>query len=95
MLSIQNEQEWTSFCLKVLKNKDLAKDSRFINNSLRVQYRDTLKKIICDPFADSTAIETVTQLDQQALPMQLSTTCKRFGTTHNCVLEVTGQRLIP
>jgi crotonobetainyl-CoA:carnitine CoA-transferase CaiB-like acyl-CoA transferase len=67
MLGIQNEREWSSFCEQVLGNKDLAKDSRFMNNSLRAQNRDVLKKMICDSFANSTAMETVNRLDRAGI----------------------------
>lgn len=67
MLGIQNEREWANFCEHVLENKDLANDARFMNNSLRSQHRDTLKKIICESFAKSTAKETVARLDRAGI----------------------------
>jgi crotonobetainyl-CoA:carnitine CoA-transferase CaiB-like acyl-CoA transferase len=67
MLGIQNEREWANFCEHVLENKDLANDARFMNNSLRSQHRDTLKKIIYESFAKSTAKETVARLDRAGI----------------------------
>jgi crotonobetainyl-CoA:carnitine CoA-transferase CaiB-like acyl-CoA transferase len=67
MLGIQNEREWVSFCVHVLENKNLAMDTRFLNNGLRVQHRDALKKIICDAFANLTAMETVARLDRAGI----------------------------
>jgi crotonobetainyl-CoA:carnitine CoA-transferase CaiB-like acyl-CoA transferase len=67
MLGIQNEREWISFCVQVLENKNLAMDTRFVNNGLRVQHRDALKKIICDAFANLTAMETVARLDRAGI----------------------------
>jgi crotonobetainyl-CoA:carnitine CoA-transferase CaiB-like acyl-CoA transferase len=67
MLGIQNEREWVSFCVHVLENKNLAMDTRFVNNGLRVQHRDALKKIICDAFANLTARETVARLDRAGI----------------------------
>ena len=67
MLGIQNEREWTSFCIQVLENEDLVNDTRFMNNTLRSQHRDALKKIICDSFANSTAPEVIALLNRAGI----------------------------
>jgi len=67
MLGIQNEREWTSFCDKVLGQLELAKDERFVSNSLRVQNRDALKSIICEVFALRTAEDVLVLLDKAAI----------------------------
>ncbi|OBT42158.1 hypothetical protein VE00_08314 [Pseudogymnoascus sp. WSF 3629] len=63
MLGIQNEREWAIFCREVLHNKNLATDARFSNNTLRVQHRDELKRIICDAFSTLSAEQVVEHLD--------------------------------
>ncbi|OBT82781.1 hypothetical protein VE02_09276 [Pseudogymnoascus sp. 03VT05] len=63
MLGIQNEREWAIFCREVLHNPNLATDARFSNNSLRVQHRDELKRIICDAFSTLSAEQVIEHLD--------------------------------
>lgn len=63
MLGIQNEREWAIFCREVLRDSNLATDSRFSSNSLRVKNRDELKRIICDAFSTSNANQVVEQLE--------------------------------
>lgn len=67
MLGIQNEREWASFCDKILGQLGLAKDERFVSNSLRVQNRDALKSIICEVFALRTAEDVLVLLDEAAI----------------------------
>ncbi|KZL66383.1 CaiB/BaiF family enzyme (CoA-transferase family III) [Colletotrichum tofieldiae] len=63
MLGVQNEREWANFCRDVLGDETLAKDPRFVSNTLRVKNRDELKKIICNIFARSSAEEVLEKLD--------------------------------
>ena len=42
ILSIQNEREWARFCSEVLKNADLAVETEFSSNNIRVKNRDAL-----------------------------------------------------
>lgn len=67
MLGIQNEREWANFCDKVLGHPELAEDERFVNNSLRVQNRDSLKDIICEVFVSQTAEDVLVLLDEAAI----------------------------
>jgi crotonobetainyl-CoA:carnitine CoA-transferase CaiB-like acyl-CoA transferase len=67
MLGIQNEREWAKFCTLVLSQPDLTTDTRFSNNSLRVQNRDALKEIIHKSFANITAEEATRRLDEAAI----------------------------
>jgi crotonobetainyl-CoA:carnitine CoA-transferase CaiB-like acyl-CoA transferase len=67
MLGIQNEREWVIFCRELLHDQDLATDSRFSNNSLRVQNRDSLKEIICQAFSKFTAEDAVERLDSAGI----------------------------
>ncbi|WDK18521.1 CoA-transferase family III [Colletotrichum graminicola] len=63
MLGVQNEREWANLCRHVLNDETLAKDPRFVSNSLRVKNRDDLKNIICDVFARLLADEVLKKLD--------------------------------
>lgn len=67
MLGIQNEREWASFCEVVLRDPAVATDARFVNNSLRSQNRDALKRLICGVFAGLTAPETTARLDEASI----------------------------
>ena len=67
MLGIQNEREWQNFCTGVLSQPDLATDSRFSSNSLRVQNRDVLKATIHNVFSNFTADETITRLEEASI----------------------------
>ncbi|KAK5629772.1 hypothetical protein RRF57_005487 [Xylaria bambusicola] len=64
LFGIQNEREWAKLCTDVLELPDLATDPLFINNSLRVQNRDELRKIICDSFSNLSAAEIIHRLDK-------------------------------
>ena len=50
-LGIQNEREWATFCDRVLELPDLAEDTRFGSNSLRVQNTEALDALIGERFA--------------------------------------------
>ncbi|KAF1816897.1 CoA-transferase family III [Eremomyces bilateralis CBS 781.70] len=67
MLGIQNEREWTTFCVQLLDNADLVKDPRFCNNSQRTENRTELRDIIYDAFSKLTAAEAVAQLDSAGI----------------------------
>ncbi|KAJ5298084.1 hypothetical protein PENANT_c039G02108 [Penicillium antarcticum] len=67
MLGIQNEREWQSFCAGVLSQPDLATDSRFSSNPLRVQNRDALKNAIQDVFSKLTSEETIARLEEASI----------------------------
>lgn len=59
-LGIQNEREWATFCSKVLGRPDLATDSRFSSNSLRVANRPELHDAINAVLEDA-GTEAVTE----------------------------------
>ncbi|KAF9870745.1 l-carnitine dehydratase bile acid-inducible protein f [Colletotrichum karsti] len=67
MFGVQNEREWVNLCRGVLGNEALAKDPRFVSNTLRTKNRDELKKIICGVFANFSAEEVLQKLDQAAI----------------------------
>ena len=46
MIAIQNEREWKRFCSEVLEYEIHPEDQQFARNSLRVQNRETLNRII-------------------------------------------------
>jgi crotonobetainyl-CoA:carnitine CoA-transferase CaiB-like acyl-CoA transferase len=64
MLGVQNEGEWARLCVDVLENPDLVTDARFMNNSLRSEYRKELRQIICDTFANISAEDVLLRLDR-------------------------------
>ncbi|KAJ1335462.1 itaconate CoA-transferase [Microdochium nivale] len=63
MLGVQNEREWVNLCSIVLEDADIAKDSRFINNTARNEHRADVKKIILGKFATLSADEVLARLD--------------------------------
>ncbi len=63
MLGLQNEREWIVFCEKVLRQPDLATDSRYASNSKRSAAREELRGAIVDVFSKLTAAEVVERLD--------------------------------
>ncbi|EXJ79576.1 alpha-methylacyl-CoA racemase [Capronia epimyces CBS 606.96] len=67
MLGIQNEREWAKFCAVVLQDPGLALDPRFANNSLRVQHRDELRRLICAALAQYSVPEAVAKLDEASI----------------------------
>jgi itaconate CoA-transferase len=64
MLGLQNEREWTSFCVTVLQQPTLATDERFKANALRVAHRDELRGIILQTLSQLTAEQLMERLEQ-------------------------------
>jgi itaconate CoA-transferase len=64
MLGLQNEREWKVFCEQVLQDAALASDARFSSNSRRHEHRDELRSLILKMFADMTAEQVLSRLDQ-------------------------------
>jgi len=62
-LAIQNPREWTRLCADVLKRPELATDSRFATNPLRVTNRDALDQAIATVAGGLTATELIARLD--------------------------------
>lgn len=50
-IGIQNSREWKTFCVRVLNRPELVDDPRFRTNSLRVENRDELKRLIGEAIA--------------------------------------------
>ncbi|OAA64093.1 L-carnitine dehydratase/bile acid-inducible protein F [Akanthomyces lecanii RCEF 1005] len=63
MFGVQNEREWLLLCRDVLGDESIAKDERFISNSLRSQNREPLRAIICDKLSKHSAAEVLEKLD--------------------------------
>jgi crotonobetainyl-CoA:carnitine CoA-transferase CaiB-like acyl-CoA transferase len=63
MLGLQNEREWTVFCVEVLRQPALAADARFAGNARRVAARDALREIIAEAFAELSAAQVVERLE--------------------------------
>ncbi|MFW1759976.1 CaiB/BaiF CoA transferase family protein [Acinetobacter calcoaceticus] len=64
MLGIQNEREWQAFCEIVLEHAEIAVQAEFINNTLRVKNRESLRNIIIDKFSHLTRDEVLVRLDR-------------------------------
>ena len=63
LFGLQNEREWASFCEKVLRMPELAKESRFSSNSRRTEARPELQEIIDGVFSKLTASEVIGLLE--------------------------------
>ena len=62
-LGIQNEREWVIFCNQVLDVPDLATDSRFVTNSLRVEHLGDLTAEVTRAFSCVSAAEVINRLE--------------------------------
>lgn len=63
MLGLQNEREWTRFCIEVLQTPELVGDTRFDTNSKRVAARAELREIITAAFSTLSSEEVTERLD--------------------------------
>jgi crotonobetainyl-CoA:carnitine CoA-transferase CaiB-like acyl-CoA transferase len=63
LISIQNEREWQRLCHDVLDAADLATDSRFVNNSLRVANRTVLEERVAHVFAQHSRDQMIERLN--------------------------------
>jgi len=64
LISIQNEREWNVFCETILRQAELAADSRFSSNTERVRNRDELDRLIQAVFARYGTADLVQVLDK-------------------------------
>lgn len=64
VLAIQNEREWERFCEHVLRDKLVAVDSRFSDNTHRTQNREKLEALIQDVFDTITYNEVVDRMTE-------------------------------
>ncbi|TWI58117.1 CaiB/BaiF CoA transferase family protein [Halalkalibacter nanhaiisediminis] len=77
-LGIQNEREWVQFCQQVIRQPDLANDSRFDSNSKRVENSDTLITIIHQVFETLTSDEIIDRLEEAKIANARLNTVKDF-----------------
>jgi len=64
MFGVQNEREWTALCRDVLRQPELATDSRFCSNVLRTDNREALKAVIEAAFSGLSAEEADARLER-------------------------------
>ncbi|MCV2864099.1 CaiB/BaiF CoA transferase family protein [Albidovulum sediminicola] len=67
LISIQNEREWQRLCAEVLGQPELAKDPRFVTNSLRVANRPELERIVTPVFAAEPREAMIARLTQAGI----------------------------
>ena len=64
LFAIQNQREWERFCALVLKKPEVASDSRFADNTQRVQNRAALREEIESIFSGLTVSEATVRMEQ-------------------------------
>lgn len=64
MLGLQNEREWQVFCDKVLRQPELARDTRFETNAKRSAARPALQALIEAEFARLSAEQVIARLEE-------------------------------
>ena len=67
LISIQNEREWVRLCSDVLGDASMARDPRFVTNTLRVENRDALDPIVAGVFAKYGREELIVKLTDAAI----------------------------
>ena len=63
LLSIQSDREWAAFCEKVLHQRDLIDDPRFVHNPERYANRETLDSLVNACFAQLPRDTVIERLD--------------------------------
>ncbi len=63
IFGLQNEREWATFCVKVMRRPEWIDDPRFHVNSARCRNREALTALIEAEFAQKTSMEVVAILD--------------------------------
>ena len=63
LLSVQSNREWATFCSEVLRQPDLARDTRFADNPDRFANRLELDALVNAHFAKFPASEIIAKLD--------------------------------
>lgn len=67
-LAVQNEAQWKRLCERVLDEPDLATDTRFMNNQLRIRNRLELEPVIEGILAQWTSAEIEARLAAADIP---------------------------
>ncbi|KAJ3519889.1 hypothetical protein NM208_g13941 [Fusarium decemcellulare] len=83
MMGLQNEREWAKLCTDVLEKPELAKDERFITNSLRSQNRKALREIICAVFSSLSPEAVLEKLDKAGIANAKVNDMQASGTTRS------------
>jgi len=77
-IGLQNEREWKQFCEEVLKQPDLARDSRFNTNFNRSANRHILKKIIEEKLNSLTSDLAIARIEKANIANARLNTMKDF-----------------
>ena len=64
LFAIQNQREWQRFCVSVLEKPEVASDSRFADNTQRVQNRAALREEIESIFSGLTVTEATARMER-------------------------------
>jgi len=64
VLSIQNEREWAAFCERVLLDRSIATDPRYVDNSTRTLNREALEATVQQVFGGLSYSEAVDRLTE-------------------------------
>jgi crotonobetainyl-CoA:carnitine CoA-transferase CaiB-like acyl-CoA transferase len=67
IFGIHSKREWSAFCSIVLERPELAEDSRFQTNGLRVEHRAAMDSAIHEAFRHLTATEVIERLDRAGI----------------------------
>jgi itaconate CoA-transferase len=67
IFGLQNDREWKKFCAEVLGRPELAEDPRFRTNSLRVEHRAELTRVIEERLAGMSIAEAVALLERAGI----------------------------
>ena len=78
LLAIQNEPEWTRFCEVVLQRPELAQDTRFTSNTLRVTHRGELNEMIAASFGQHSTHSLESRLTQARIAFAGVNTVSEF-----------------
>ncbi|HEX4642750.1 MAG TPA: CaiB/BaiF CoA-transferase family protein [Candidatus Acidoferrales bacterium] len=77
-LGLQNEREWKKFCEVALQRPELAADSRFASNALRVKNRPALDAAMREVFGKLTAAEIIARLESAQIANASLNTVQEF-----------------
>jgi crotonobetainyl-CoA:carnitine CoA-transferase CaiB-like acyl-CoA transferase len=78
LFGIQNNREWTTFCVHVLERPALADDPRFQGNRLRVQHRADVNTEIRAVFDEVPAGEIIRRLEAAQIANARLNTVEQF-----------------
>jgi crotonobetainyl-CoA:carnitine CoA-transferase CaiB-like acyl-CoA transferase len=78
-IGIQNEREWAALCDRVLRQPELAHDTRFDSNPKRVQHRAELTAIVENALSQLTTEQAATLLEDVGIANARMRTMSEFG----------------